>query len=102
MIALPHLDLGPYLPDVGELYSIDTTLLGGADPQPRRQGVVIGVPASGPGRITVALRASTPGAPGGFGHLRTVAAGLWTPASVTYLDRVQPARLAELIAWLGL
>ena len=101
MIALPHLDLGSYLPDVGELYSIDTTLLGGADPQARREGVVVGVPAGGQGRITVALRASAPGVPGEFGHLRTVAAGLWTPASVTYLDRLQAARLAELIAGLG-
>lgn len=117
MIFVPHLDDGPYAPEVGELYWIDTTILDAYDKRPRRPGLVVEVPADPNGRLTIVTRTTNidrPGVyhdadpglglnrPGVFAYLRTAEAHLWTPELVTYLDRVDAELLAQVLEEFGL
>jgi hypothetical protein len=117
VILVPHLDDSPYLPDVGELYWVDTTILDAYDKKPRRPALVLVVPAELTGRITLATRTSDTARSGVrhdpdpalglrlegvFHYLRTAEAQLWTPGHVTYMDRVDPQLLADVLQDFGL
>ena len=67
MITLPYADMRPYLPGVGEVYRVDPGIVGPARRGPGRpvSVLVVQVPATVNGRITVVTRtASREGAPG--------------------------------------
>ncbi len=117
MILIPHLDHSPYLPDVGELYWVDTTILDAYDKKPRRPALVLVVPVELTGRITLATRTTDLNKSGVrhdadpalgltkegiFHYLRTAEAQLWRPDTVTYMDRVEPQLLAHVLREFGL
>jgi hypothetical protein len=65
VIKIPHADTGPYLPGLGEVYLVDSSIIHPADGKPDRPALVVQVPATVNGRITVVTRTSnrdrTPG-----------------------------------------
>ena len=110
MIVIPHLTSDPYLPEVGEVYWVDTAILQGAD-KPFRPALVLWVPPSVTGRITVATRTSAAGAAGVphpaapelglkkdgvFSRIRSAEARLWTPGNVRYLGLVDASLTAAV------
>lgn len=111
MIDIPHLDDNPYLPDVGEIYWVDSAIIHPKDKKPDRPVLVVEVPATLSGRITIVTRTTneerTPGVPsppdpdlglnkpGVWGYLRSAEANLWTPSMVEYRG---PVELAVLLA----
>jgi hypothetical protein len=104
VIKIPHLDTGPYLPGVGEVYWINSAIIHPADVKLDRPVLVVLVPATVNGRITIVTRTSnqdrTPGVPspedpelglnkpGVWGYLRSAEANLWTPSTVQYRGTV--------------
>lgn len=100
MSQLDELLTDPYLPMVGEVYWIATEILDGYDVEPRRPGVVVQVPATLDGRITVVTRTTQPGKPGvshdpdpdldlhkrgTFSYVRTAEARLWKRPHVEWM-----------------
>lgn len=105
MIYIPHLDDEPYLPSVGEVYWVYSTIIHPKDKKNDRPVLVVEVPVTLSGRITIVTRTSneerTPGfpspidatlglnKPGAWGYLRSAEANLWTPSMVQYLGVVE-------------
>lgn len=104
----------PFLPKVGELYLVDTTIFSfGHDPAADRRSVVIGVPPDLTSRspIQVATRTSqsVPGVKhprdyslrcnldGVFSDLVSVELQLWRPESVEYLGILPEPFLTEVL-----
>ncbi len=112
MIEIPHLDDDPYLPEVGEVYWVDSVIVQPVDKKSDRPALVVAVPASPLGRITVVTRTSNvkrqPGVAsprddalglnksGVWGYLGTADAALWTPSMVTFLGVVERLVLDEV------
>ncbi len=112
MIEIPHLDDDPYLPDVGEVYWVDSAIVQPADKKSDRPALVVAVPASPLGRITIVTRTSNikrqPGVAsprddalglnksGVWGYVGTAEAALWTPSMVTFLGVVESVVLGEV------
>ena len=104
MIDIPHLDDAPYLPAAGEVYWVDSAIIHPRDKKSDRPVLVVEVPATTSGRITIVTRTTneerTPGLPspadtdlglnkpGVWGYLRTAEANLWTPSMVEYRGSV--------------
>lgn len=118
MIDIPHLDDAPYLPSVGEVYWVDSAIIHPKDKKSDRPVLVVEVPASISGRITIVTRTTneerTPGLPspadtelglnrpGVWGYLRTAEANLWTPSMVEYRGSVDLAVLVAVRKVFGL
>jgi len=99
----------PYLPDPGDVYWVDTSILDNHDPKSKRPALVVRVHHSLTGRIIVVTRTTnltrTPGVPspsdrslqlnkpGIWGHLASAEASLWTPSMVTWCGSVDAAHL---------
>lgn len=89
----------PYLPNPGDVYWVDTSILDNHDPKPKRPALVARVPHSLTGRIILVTRTTdltrTPGVPsppdrslqlnkpGIWGYVASAEASLWTPSMVT-------------------
>lgn len=112
MTFLADLFTDPYLPDPGDLYWIDTDILEGRDKKPRRPGVVVTVPATLYGRITVVTRTTKENVsgvrhpaepplglhePGVFAYLRTAEAQLWRRPRVEWMGRLDEDVLKEVV-----
>jgi mRNA-degrading endonuclease toxin of MazEF toxin-antitoxin module len=118
VIKLPHTDTGPYLPGVGEVYWVDSSIIHPDDRRPDRPVLVVQVPASVNGRLTIVVRTSTqdraPGIaspedpelgldqPGAWSYLRSVEAYLWTPSVVEFRGTVDLAVLRAVREEFGL
>ena len=103
MVTLPKglaAQFGPYIPDLRRIYWIDALLLDPNDPKPERPVVVVKVPSSTYGTVTMVTRSSTEkngqwhskhpmhglAKEGWFTRLRVVSCELWTPESVRSSD----------------
>jgi hypothetical protein len=118
MIYIPHLDDNPYLPSVGEVYWVDSSIISPNDKKPDRPVLVVAVPTTLSGRITMVTRTTnrerTPGCPspadpdlglnkpGVWGYLRSAEADLWTPSMVEYRGVVELAVLLAVCEVFGL
>lgn len=102
MSELDELFTDPYLPVVGDVYWIATEILDGYDVEPRRPAVVVQVPSTVDGRITVVTRTSQPGVPG-VSHDPDPDLGLDKPGTFSYL-RTAEARLWKRpqVEWMGM
>jgi hypothetical protein len=105
LIDIPHFDDDPYLPSAGEVYWVDSTIIHPKDKKNDRPVLVVEVPATLSGRITIVTRTSnekrSPGfpspinptlglnKPGAWGYLRSAEANLWTPSMVEYRGVVE-------------
>ena len=92
--------LGPYIPDVRRIYWVNTVLLDADDEKPKRPVVVMRIPETTSGTVTVVVRSTTEknGPPhdacpehglnetGHFSRLRAVSCELWTPEYVESCD----------------
>ncbi len=104
----------PFLPEVGAVYWVETTILapGVGDPEARRPVVVVAAPATVDGTATVVSRSTTDGFgvdhPAG-GHLGFSVAGrfsrrhpvpcrLWTARDVTLVGPLDHDLLAAVVA----
>ena len=112
MINIAAFASGSYLPMPGEVYWVDTAILSGYDKKPRRPVLVVELPHSSLGRITVVTRTSSrdrsPGVhseanvslglnrPGTWGYERTADASLWTPSNVSYSGEVDGDELYDV------
>ena len=99
----------PCLPDPGDVYWVDTSILDNHDPKSKRPALVARVPHSLTGRIILVTRTTdltrTPGVlsppdrniqlnkPGIWGHVASAEASLWTPSMVTWCGCVNAAHL---------
>lgn len=108
--------LGPLNPLPGEVYKIDTTILDDneGDHANWRRAVIIDVPASITGRITVVTRTSNPkrkpgvpssknttldfSKPGVWGYVRTSLASLWTPETAKFSGVLPNAEVDKIRA----
>jgi mRNA-degrading endonuclease toxin of MazEF toxin-antitoxin module len=118
VITIPYAETRPYLPGVGEVYRVDPSIVHPAGRGPDRPVLVVQVPATVNGRITVVVRtAGTGGAPGiaspadpdlrfdepgAWEHLRSAEAQLWTPSMVRYRGTVELAVLTAVREAFGL
>jgi mRNA-degrading endonuclease toxin of MazEF toxin-antitoxin module len=118
VIKIPHADADPYLPGVGEVYRVDASIVHPVDGKADRPVLVVQVPATVNGRITVVTRTSnrprgagvaSPKDPdlgfdrsGVWAHLRSVEANLWTPSTVQFRGTVALAVLRAVRKEFGL
>jgi mRNA-degrading endonuclease toxin of MazEF toxin-antitoxin module len=118
VIKVPYADMAPYLPGVGEVYRVDPSIVHPADRAPDRPVLVVEVPATVHGRITVVTRTSDQGrvgvvaspedpdlgfdGPGVWASLRTAEAGLWTASMVQFRGTVDLAVLTAVRKAFGL
>lgn len=103
MVKLPEglvAQFGPYIPDLRRIYWVDAVLLDPDDPEPERPVVVVKVPSSTYGTVTMVTRSSTEKngqwhskhpnhgltKEGWFTRLRVVSCELWTPESARSCD----------------
>ena len=77
----------PYLPEIQRLYWIDTEILSPDDPEPRRPCVVIAVPETLYGTVSVVTRSTTDGI--GVAHDRDPGLGLNKDGHFSRLAPVQ-------------
>jgi hypothetical protein len=89
------------LPEVGDVYWVATEILDAYDIEPRRPAVVVLVPATLDGRITVVTRTTRPGIPG-VPHDPDPNLGLRKPGTFFYV-RTAEARLWKRphVEWMG-
>lgn len=105
-------DGGPFLPEVGEVYQIDTLIKFSSDPKAERPCVVVSVPTAAHQRIGIVCRTSDtdvegvshPADPeldmnldGVFAGLDSVEQQLWTAANVRYLGRLPDPWLTAVL-----
>jgi hypothetical protein len=118
MILIPHHDDDPYLPAVGEVYWVDSTIIHPRDKKNDRPVLVVDVPSTLTGRITMVTRTTnedrTPGVPspavselglnkpGVWGYVRSAEVSLWTPSMVEYRGSVELAVLVAVRKAFGL
>jgi mRNA-degrading endonuclease toxin of MazEF toxin-antitoxin module len=116
VIELPYADGPPYLPGVGEVYRVDASLVHPAGRGPDRPVLVVQVPATLNGRITLVARTAGQAAgvasprdpelgfdrPGSWAHLRSAEALLWMPSMVRYRGTVDLAVLTAVREAFGL
>jgi hypothetical protein len=91
---------GPYIPDVRRIYWVNTALLDPDDEKPKRPVVVMRIPETTSGTVTVVVRSTTDkngpkhdacpntglNEDGYFSRLRAVSCELWTPECVESCD----------------
>lgn len=101
MTSLDDLFTDPYLPAVGDVYWVETAILDAYDVEPRRPAVVVQVPETLDGRITVVTRTTKPGIPG-VAHDPDPDLGLRKPGTFSYV-RTAEARLWKRphVEWMG-
>jgi hypothetical protein len=103
VIKIPNADV-PYLPGVGEVYRVDPSIVHPGGGSRDRPVLVVEVPATVDGRITVVTRTRgrdrAPGVaasgdpdlgsgePGVWAHVRSVEGNLWTPSMVRFRGTV--------------
>lgn len=112
MTTLDELFTDPYLPEVGDVYWVATEILDAYDIEPRRPAVVVQVPESLNGRITVVTRTTQPGKPGvphdpdpdldlqkpgTFSYVRTAEARLWKRPHVEWMGTLDEDVLKSVI-----
>jgi hypothetical protein len=118
VITISCAPVRPYLPGVGEVYLVDSSIVHPAGRAADRPVLVVQVPATVNGRITVVTRTAprdgTPGVaspgdpelgfdePGVWAHLRSAEAHLWTPSMVRYRGTVELAVLTAVREAFGL
>ena len=103
---------GPFVPRVGTVYWVDTTILPAGDPEDRRPVVVVGVPGAADGTVVVVARSGTddfgiehPADPGlgltsrgRFSRRHPVQGRLWTSRNVTPIGPLEAEVLAAVVA----
>jgi hypothetical protein len=106
------------LPGVGEVYWVDSAIIDPKDKKPDRPVLVVDVPATLNGRITIVTRTTNEGRapgipspvdqelglnkPGVWGYLRSAESNLWTPSMVEYRGVVDLAVLLAVREEFGL
>ena len=90
----------PFLPAVGSLYWVQTTILPPGDPDHHRVAAVLSVPPTTAGTIAVALGSGA--APGRFLRRVPVQARLWTTSHVSPIGPLDGATFATLVEQFGL
>ena len=102
----------PYLPAPQTVYWVDTTVLPAGDPDAQRPVVVVAVPPTSSGTVTVVARSATDGfgvphpadrrlglsAPGHFSRRHPVQGQLWTAGNVTEVGSLDDATFAAVLS----
>lgn len=114
--TLDDLFTDPYLPEVGDVYWVETEILDAIDVEPKRPAVVVEVPENLDGRIRVVTRTTEPGKPGvphdpvpelglrkrgTFSYIRTAEARLWKRPQVEWMGVLSEDVLKSVVEYVG-